>query len=178
MCLCTWHKLLTYSSYLFIFKWFLHARYTWHGVPTAVSPFPSPGFDLRNAIQTLPGDPPMKWTSSWVPALPLAPKQEELVYQARLTPDSFIVEVVHSWLDYDKLYFVRSVFNISIPVKNDVPWAIQATEWLSPQFKCQRRCIPVEPSLRSLIRSPPNSIQNVHSDEQHLSKNINIVCCP
>lgn len=74
MCLCTWHKLLTYSSYLFIFKWFPHARYTWHGAPTAVSPFPSTGFDLRNAIQTLPGDPPMKWTSSWVPALPLAPK--------------------------------------------------------------------------------------------------------
>lgn len=63
-----------------------------------------------------------------MPALPLAPKQQELVYQARSTPDSFIVEVVPSWLDYEKLYFVRSVFNISIPLKKKVPQAIQATE--------------------------------------------------
>lgn len=70
----------------------------------------------------------MKWTSTQVPALPLAPKQEELVYQARLTPDSFIVEVVASWLDYDKLHFVRSNFNISIPLKNYVRRAIHATE--------------------------------------------------
>lgn len=31
---------------------------------------------------------------------PLAVKQEELVYQARLTSDSFIVQSIPRWLDY------------------------------------------------------------------------------
>lgn len=32
----------------------------------------------------------------------MAVKQEELVYQARLTPDSFIVQSIPRWLDYSR----------------------------------------------------------------------------
>lgn len=110
MCLCTWQKVLSANAsvtafiYLFLLVHVISARpCSWHGVSTAVSPFPRVGFDIQNAIQTLPGDYPMKWTGSKAPAPPLAPKQEGMVYQARLTPDSFIIPDVPRWLDYDVL---------------------------------------------------------------------------
>lgn len=40
----------------------------------------------------------MDWGAKRSP--PLAVKQEELVYQARLIPDSFIVQSIPRWLDY------------------------------------------------------------------------------
>lgn len=93
---------VTAFIYLFLPVHVISARpCSWHGVSTTVSSFPRVGFDIENAIQTLPGDYPMKWTSSKAPAPPLAPKQEGMVYQARLTPDSFIIPGVPRWLDYD-----------------------------------------------------------------------------
>lgn len=74
--------------------------HSWRDVLSTVSPFPKAGFDIQKR------HPNTSWSSSnemvWERGNChlLAVKQEELVYQERLTCDSFIVQSIPGWLDY------------------------------------------------------------------------------